>query len=72
MLFLRAEQGDADVIAPSLYAGRGGSRRRAAEAEAEEAGTAEEVPARADEAPDSGGLPVDDGAGLPVTRPFTS
>lgn len=43
VIYLRWHEKDADEIAPSLYAGRGGSRKRSVEVEA-----ATEVPARAE------------------------
>jgi hypothetical protein len=68
VVYLRAAEGDADEIAPSLYAGRGGSRRRPSE-EAPVNGAAQQG---TPDVPDSGTIDVDNSAGLPVTRPFTS
>jgi hypothetical protein len=59
---------DADEVAPSLYAGRGGSRRRPTEDTPGNIATQDGTP----EVPDSGTIDVDNSAGLPVTRPFTS
>jgi hypothetical protein len=70
VIYLRGAHGDADEIAPSLYAGRGGSRRK----------PEEDLQSRSDkpsEPPESGEVPtdtplaVDNGAGLPVTHPFS-
>lgn len=69
VLYLRAQHGDADDIAPSLYAGRGGSRRRVEEPRSE-GSTPPSTPPGSEEAPDSGTLPIDNSAGLPVTQPL--
>lgn len=66
--YLRAEQGDADDIAPSLYAGRGGRPR----ADVEPAATASAgAPSNSGDGA-SAPLTVENSAGLPVTSPFTS
>jgi hypothetical protein len=71
VVYLRDEQGDADDIAPSLYAGRGGGRRRPAAGEAPQTSNApSEPPASGVELTD--GIEMDNSAGLPVTKPFTN
>lgn len=71
VLFLRPEPGAADDIAPSLYAGRGGSRRRAAEGSASE-DSPPPTPSNGEQVSDSGTVTVDNSAGLPLTKPFTT
>jgi hypothetical protein len=77
VLYLRDAHGDADDIAPSLYAGR--SRRRGENAPAAEPaaeGTRPSASAPGSSSTSSnGGAPdieIDNSAGLPITRPFTS
>jgi hypothetical protein len=68
VVYLRSPQGDADEIAPSLYAGRGGSRRRPSEDTPVNGATQQDTP----DVPDFGTINVDNSAGLPVTKPFTN
>lgn len=69
VVYLRDAQGDADEIAPSLYAGRGGGRRRTPDGPAPQTSNApSEPPASGVESKD--GFEFDNSAGLPVTKPF--
>jgi hypothetical protein len=66
--YLRARQGDAAAIAPSLYAGRGGGRRGAREeASPPFAGVAATVAATEDRP-----IVIENPLGLPLTHPFSS
>lgn len=71
VVYLRAPQGDADEIAPSLYAGRGGSRRRPPDSEAPQTGNAPSEPPASGVEP-TGDIDVDNSAGLSVTKPFAN
>jgi hypothetical protein len=71
VVYLRAAEGDADEIAPSLYAGRGGSRRRPSDGEAPPTGKAPSEPPASGVEPTED-IDVDNSAGLPVTKPFTN
>ncbi len=73
VLYVRADDGDGDEIAPSLYAGR--NNRKPAESEAstgaDVATTAPAVTAsEADAASAPTGFHIDNAAGLPITNPF--
>jgi hypothetical protein len=65
--YLRAEPGDADDIAPSLYVGRGGRGRAGAADSKPESGV---VPATS-EPHSAASAVVENSAGLPVTNPFS-
>lgn len=70
--YLRWHEDDADEIAPSLYAGRGGRRPRSDEAEAAAAPSSSgPTPSTAP----SGTPPtivIDNSAGLPIDAPLTN
>ena len=72
VLYVRADEGDADSIAPSLYAGRTLRKRteQAGDTGAEEV-SATAAPADASDASSApAGFRVDNAAGLPITHPF--
>lgn len=65
VLYLRRDAGDADLIAPSLYAGRGGSKRKESAEESDES----EKPVPAPHAPTNGAAAA---PALPVGHPNSS
>ena len=69
--FLRWDHGDMDTVAPSLYAGRGGSKRRGPETSEVAPTPPAAAPAPVTPASNSAGAQPAPAAGLPGGSPFT-